>query len=392
MGTNFLLNKILKGETDYNNKETRTKVATFASIVGLIANIILTVVKISIGVAIHSVSVIADGANNLADAASSIINLIGFKLSNKPPDKEHPYGHGRIEYLSALMVAIIVILVGFEFLETSFNRVKNPQLVEFEIFAFIILIISIFIKAWLAKFNYDIGKKISSTGLMATAYDALGDVLTTSVVVISIFAGRYTTLPIDGIIGILLSLLIMYNGLNLVKETINPLIGEAPDDELVRAINMDVLTYDYIIGTHDLMIHSYGHGNTIATIDVEFPADVDNITIHDVIDSMEREIGEKYNLKLIVHMDPLGPESDEVYELRKKLKKLVKADPIAKSIHDFQVLEIEGKEVVEFHLVIDGNKLGDRDMGIDSIKEEFENLIKEHHTNLDINLIIDLEY
>lgn len=392
MGTNFLLNKILKGETDYNNKETRTKVATFASIVGLIANLVLTVVKIAIGVAIHSVSVIADGANNLADAASSIINLIGFKLSTKPPDKEHPYGHGRIEYLSALMVAIIVILVGFEFLETSFNRVKNPQLVEFEIFAFIILIISIFIKAWLAKFNYDIGKKISSTGLMATAYDALGDVLTTSVVVISIFAGRYTTLPIDGIIGILLSLLIMYNGLNLVKETINPLIGEAPDDELVRAINMDVLTYDYIIGTHDLMIHSYGHGNTIATIDVEFPADVDNITIHDVIDSMEREIGEKYNLTLIVHMDPLGPESDEVYELRKKLKKLVKADPIAKSIHDFQVLEIEGKEVVEFHLVIDGNKLGDRDMGIDSIKEEFENLIKEHHTNLDINLIIDLEY
>ncbi|MDD2446227.1 MAG: cation diffusion facilitator family transporter [Tissierellia bacterium] len=391
MVTNYLLNKILKGHTDYNKKETRTKVGTLASIVGLIANVLLSAIKIIIGIVISSVSVIADGMNNLSDAGSSIITLIGFRLANMPPDKEHPYGHGRIEYISALMVAFIVILVGFQFIKTSYDRIIDPQPVIFDLIPFIVLILSIFIKAWLAKFNYDLGLKIKSSGLRATATDAIGDVLATSVVVISILAGRYTRIPIDGIMGIIVSLLIMYNGFNLVKDTIDPLIGEAPDEDLIRAINMDILTYDYIIGTHDLMVHTYGAGKTMATVDVEFPADINNLTIHDVIDCMEKEIGERYDLTLVVHMDPLGQETDEAYELRKSLKRLLKADPIVKSIHDFQLLENEEKKITEFHLVIDGNKLC-RNKTPETLKDDFETFIKEKYPEISIDLIIDIEY
>jgi cation diffusion facilitator family transporter len=391
MLTNYLLNLVLKEEVDYSNKKTRTKVAYLASIVGLIANILLSVIKLIIGILISSVSVMADSINNLSDAGSSIITLIGFRLSNMPPDKEHPYGHGRIEYISALMVAFMVILVGFQFIKTSYERTINPQVVKFETYSLIILILSIIVKIWLSRFNYHLGEKINSSGLKATATDALGDVLTTSVVLISIIVGRFTTLPIDGVIGIIVSLLIMYNGYNLVKETISPLIGEAPDDELIRSIYMDLLSYDYIIGAHDLIIHSYGPGRTMATVDVEFPADIDNITIHEVIDRMEREIGEKYDLTLVIHMDPLGPETKEAYELRKNIKRILKADPVVKSIHDFQVLERENDKLIEFHLVIDGNKIS-KNTSKESIKESYESLINEKCTDIKCDVIVDIEY
>ncbi|WFA08206.1 cation diffusion facilitator family transporter [Tissierella sp. Yu-01] len=391
MITNYLLNVIIKEPRDYSKKETRTKVAYLASIVGLVANIFLSVIKLIIGILISSVSVIADGINNLSDAASSIITLIGFRLSNMPPDKEHPYGHGRIEYISALMVAFMVILVGFQFIRTSYDRIINPHPVKFEAYSFVILILSIIIKMWLSRFNYSLGEKINATGLKATATDALGDVLTTSVVLVSIIVGRFTTLPIDGIIGIIVSLLIMYNGYNLVKDTISPLIGEAPDEDLIRSINMDILTYDYIIGTHDLFIHSYGAGRTMATVDVEFPADVDNITIHEVIDRMERELGEKYDITLVVHMDPLGPETKESYELRKNIKRILKADPIVKSIHDFQLLEKDDGKEIEFHLVIDGNKIS-KTTSQEDLKADYESLIREKCTDKRCNLIVDIEY
>lgn len=391
MITNFLLKRAFKGEINYNDRNTRTTVGYLASIVGLSANILLSVVKLTIGYLISSVSVIADGMNNISDAASSIITIIGFRLSSMPADKEHPYGHGRLEYITALMVAFMVILVGFQFIQTSYNRIVNPQIVKFELFSFIILVISITVKVWLSGFYKKLGNEINSSVLKATSTDALGDVLTTSVVVLSILIGRFTTLPIDGFIGILVSLLIMYNGYNLVKETISPLIGEAPDENLTKSIYDDVLNYDYITGAHDLIIHNYGAGRTMATIDVEFPANVENITIHDVIDKMEREIGEKYELTLVVHMDPLGPESVERYKLRKEIKDIVKADPIIKSIHDFQVLEDNRIKTIEFHLVVDGNKIG-KQTTEDKIKSEMEETIKNKCTNMECNIIVDIEY
>ncbi|TJX15425.1 cation transporter [Tissierella creatinini] len=391
MLTDYLLKMTLKGNNDYTNKDTRIKVGYLASIVGLIINILLSIIKLSIGLLISSVSVIADAINNLSDTASSIITIVGFNLSAKPADKEHPYGHGRLEYIAALMVAFMVILVGFQFIQTSYDRIVNPVPVKFELFSFIILIISIGSKVWLSAFNKNLGDKINSAGLKATAQDALGDVMTTSVVVLSIVLGQFTTLPIDGIVGIIVSLLIMYNGYNLVKDTISPLIGEAPDEDLIKNIYEDVGSYDYITGSHDLLIHTYGAGKTMATIDVEFPAEVDVIEIHDVIDQMEREVGEKYDLTLVVHMDPLGPESKERFKLRQEIKKIIKKEPIVKSMHDFQILEDDKKEIIEFHVVVDGNLLNKEDTD-DSIKESMEGIIEEKCIGMKCNIIVDIEY
>ena len=391
MLTNYLLKLTIKNENNYNDKDIRLKIGYLASVVGLISNLLLTIIKLAIGVMISSVSVTADAINNLSDTASSIITIIGFRLSSMPADKEHPYGHGRIEYISALMVAFMVILVGFQFIQTSFDRIMNPVPVKFEIYSFLVLIISISLKVWLSAFNKDLGEKINSQSLKATATDALGDVMTTSVVVISIIIGRFTSLPVDGIIGIVVSLLIMYNGYGLVKDTISPLIGEAPDQELMDSIYKDVFDYDYISGAHDLIVHTYGAGRTMATIDVEFPAEVGVIAIHEIIDKMERELGEKYNLTLVIHMDPLGPESNESAQLRRDIKETIMDNPIIKSIHDFQILEENNDKMIEFHLVVDGNQM-DKHTTDEIIKSEMEKIIEEKCTDMHCNIIVDIEY
>lgn len=389
--TKYLLNIATKGSNDYNDSVIRLRIGYLGSIVGLIINIILAITKLTIGFLISSISVVADGFNNLSDSASSIITLIGFKLSNMPPDKEHPHGHGRLEYISALMVSFMVILVGLQFVKSSYDRIINPKPVIFEIIPFIILLISIFSKVWLSHFNKVLGKKINSSTLKATAVDAMGDVLTTSVVVLSLFIGRFTTFPIDGFIGMIVALLIIYSGYNLVKDTISPLIGEAPPKELTKSIYQDILSYDYITGAHDLVIHMYGHGRSMASIDVEFPSNINVITIHDVIDQAEREIGEKYNMTLVIHMDPLAPESEERFELRQSIKHIIKESPKIKSMHDFQIIESEDDDIVEFHLVLDGNKM-DKSDTLENIKEEMENIIENRCNGVKCSLIIDIEY
>lgn len=393
MITNFLLRKFINGDKDYKDKNVRTKVGYLASLVGVIINIFLAIIKFSIGYIISSVSVIADALNNLADTGSAIVNIVGFRMANKPPDKNHPYGHGRIEYIAALIVAFMVILVGFQFIQTSFHRVINPQAVSFEIIPLIVLIISIAFKVWLMVFNKELGGKINSTGLKATAQDALGDVLTTSVVVLSIVIGRFTNFPIDGIVGIIVSLLIIYNGINLVKETISPLIGEAPSKELLDSIMKDVLSYDHITGAHDLYVHSYGAHKTMAMVDVEFPATVDVVTIHRIIHEAETEIGEKYDLTLVIHMDPLHEETEEDYKLRQETKKIINKFPEVKSIHDFLVIAEDDSskyKTVEFHLVIDGNETKQEE-GIE-LKKNLKNQLEERFENIIFDIIVDIKF
>ncbi len=388
----FLLKIILKNDRDYENNDNRLKVGYLASIVSLIINLLLTIIKLSIGFFISSIGVIADGFNNLSDTASSVITLLGFKVANMPPDKEHPYGHARAEYISALIVALLVVLVGLQFVKASVERIINPKLVKFEVVSFTILLISIFFKVWMAHFNKVLGEKINSSSLKATSADAMGDVLTTSIVVLSIFIGRYTSLAIDGFIGLIVAIIIIYSGYSLVKDTISSLIGEAPSPELIESIYKDIVKYDHITGAHDLVIHSYGVGRTMATIDVEFPSTIDVITIHDVIDDAERELGEKYNMILVIHMDPLDMESKERYNLRKKIKSILSENPKVKSMHDFMVLDSQEKEeVIEFHLVIDGNKLEKNDTE-DLIKASMEDIIEENCKGFTCNIIVDIEY
>lgn len=391
MLTNFLLN-LVKGEKgQYTDKEIRLRTGYMASLVGLIVNIILSIVKLIIGFSISSIGVIADGFNNITDGASSMITLVGFKLSSMPPDKEHPYGHGRMEYISALMVAFLVMLVGFQFIMSSAKKIINPTPVEFQIIPFIILIVSILFKIWLSVFNKKIGKAINSKSIKAAGVDALGDVLTTSVVVVSIALSQFTTLPLDGIIGVVISLLIIYAGYELVKETISPLIGEAPSKELIEDINREVMSYDYITGVHDLVIHSYGEEKVMAVIDVEFPANIDIVKVHEEITRAEREIGERYNLTLVIHMDPLGEETQERYELRNEIKHIINKNPIYKSMHDFNIWEEENEEIAEFHIVVDGEKI-EKHENEDTIKEDIEGILEEKCNKIKCNIIVDIEY
>lgn len=389
MMTKFLI-KLATKKTK-NEEERRINIAYMASIVGILTNVLLSIIKLFIGFMISSIGVIADGFNNATDTLSSIITLIGFKLSNMPPDKEHPYGHGRIEYIAGLIVAFLVMLVGFQFITSSFKEIINPTQVEFKPISFIILIVSILFKIWLGAFNKKLGKMINSKSLKALALDSLGDVLTTTVVVISLVLGRFTTLPIDGIIGIVVAILIIYNGFNIVKETMSPLIGEAPPRELIEGIKSDVLSCDYITGVHDLLIHSYGENNTIAVIDAEFPARFDVVQVYEEIIKAEREIGEKYDLTLVIHMEPLGKESEKRYAIRKEIKSILQQYPIYKSMHDFNIREVDNQDVIEFDMVIMGKKLL-KDNNRENIKNHTERLLKKTFPDKEFNITIDVDY
>lgn len=389
--TKWLLSMALKENRDYGNRHVRLKVGYLAGTIGIVVNLLLALTKLSIGILISSISVIADGVNNLTDSASSVITLLGFKLSSIPADKEHPYGHGRMEYVSALIVAFMVILVGLQFIRSSFERIINPEPVEFQIIPFMILGISILFKVWLSVFNRDLGNKINSSGLKATATDALGDVLITSVVVLSIVAGQFTSLPVDGIVGLIVSLFIIYAGYSLVRETVSPLLGEAPPEEITDAIYDDIMTYDFITGAHDLIIHSYGAGRSMATIDVEFPGNIDAVTIHEVIDQAEREIGERYDLTLVIHMDPLGTETKERYELRNRVKRIIKKDERVKSIHDFHISDHEESRIIEFHAVVRADKL-EKGKSHEDVRRELENLIENEIEKTKCRIILDIDF
>ena len=312
MISDLLSKKFIKNHEDITNENTRNSYVYMASIVGILSNLILSIIKITVGFISGSVSISADGFNNLSDMTSSLITMIGMKMANRPADKEHPFGHGRIEYLSALLVAFMVMFVGGQFIKTSIERIMNPVPITFELIPFILLLFSLIVKVWLSRFNKQVGDKINSSALKAASVDALGDVFTSSCVIISFLASKFTTLPIDGYVGLLVSAAILYAGYSLVKDTISPLLGEAPDDELVKAIKQGVLSYDNILGVHDLIIHNYGVGRCMASIHAEIPSNIDLVTIHEIIDTAEREISKKLNIYLVIHMDPMCIHDKEV--------------------------------------------------------------------------------
>ena len=387
--TNFLIKLAKKNAKDAEDE--RRKIGSMASIIGIGVNLILSIIKLIIGLLISSLGVIADAFNNITDTVSSIITLVSFNLADLPPDKEHPYGHGRIEYIAGLIVAFIVMLVGFQFIISSVKEIIHPKRVRFEWISFIILSLSIFFKLWLGFFNKHLSEKINSKGLKALSLDALGDVLTTTVVVVSLVVGNYTSLPIDGYIGIVVSLLIIYNGYNIVKETISPLIGESASKEVIKGIKNDVLSYDYITGTHDLFIHSYGENKTMAVIDVEFPASLDIVKVYDEITRAERELGQKYNMTLIIHMDPLEKESDARYNMRKEIKGILTRYPLYKSMHAFNIFEEDGIEIVEFDMVVHGDKI----KGIVNKEAIIENSIKilnKRFPKKKFRITLDIDY
>lgn len=389
MFSKFLVNTFIKDNSNTNDEKVRGAYGVLGGSIGILINLILFVTKLLVGIFSSSIAVMADAFNNLSDAFSSIVTIVGFKLSNKPADKDHPFGHGRIEYISALVVAFFVMIVGIQFIKTSFSKIINPTETKFELIPFILLIISIFLKLWLSNFNKYIGKAINSSALKAAGIDALGDVFTSSCVAISFLVSKYTTLPLDGYFGVAVSLFIIYSGISLIKETLNPLLGEAPDPELVQKIKNMVLKYDNIMGIHDLIVHNYGPGRCIVSLHAEVPSDISIMDIHETIDAAEREVSKQLNLELVIHMDPISINDSEIKETFIEVKKIVDANPHTKSIHDFRIVGKDEVKNLIFDVVID-IEISNLDANL--IKEEITNEIKKLHPLYNCIITVDREY
>ena len=350
--TKLLIKLFIKDAENVQNRQVRTHYGILASIVGIISNIILFLVKAVIGVVIGSISVTADAFNNLSDAASGIISFIGVKLANRPADREHPFGHGRYEYIAALAVAFLVFEVGFTCFKSSINKVIHPEAVEFKLVLVLILCLSILVKVWLGLFNRKLGKMINSSVMKATSADAFGDVLITSATVISILVGYFTNLKIDGYMGVLVSLLVLYAGFGIAKDTLEPLIGEAVSPETYDLITKKVESYEGIIGSHDLIVHNYGPSNTMATIHAEVPCDMNIEVAHDLIDGIERDVLRELDIFLVIHMDPLEVNNRVVDELKKQVLGIIKALEEQASMHDFRMVNGENHINIIFDLVV----------------------------------------
>ncbi|CUU50788.1 cation diffusion facilitator family transporter [Clostridium beijerinckii] len=386
----LIVNKFVKDNSNVKDDTVRNSYGVLGGIIGIVVNIILFIIKLSVGVIVSSIAIMADAFNNLSDAASSLITILGFKLSNKPADREHPFGHGRIEYLSALIVAFMVMLVGLQFIKSSFERIVNPSPVAFELVSFILLIVSIFFKIWLSKFNKFIGEKINSSALKAASTDALGDVFTTTCVAISFLASKFTSFPIDGYIGMFVALFIVYAGFNLVKDTINPLLGEAPDPELVESIEKMVLSYDNILGSHDLIIHNYGPGKCMASIHAEIPGNINVVDIHEVIDKAEREISKALKIYLVIHIDPICVIEGEVKEAYDEILSIIEKYDYIESIHDFRVVGEGDIKNLIFDVVIEpSKKLSITDTELINIISEG---VKKYHPSYNCVITIDKHY
>lgn len=350
--TDFLVRHFVKNYEQTDSLPVRTAYGVLSGIVGILCNILLFAVKFMTGTALHSVSVTADAFNNLSDAGSSVIGLIGVKLAEKPADAEHPFGHGRIEYIAALIVAFLVIEVGFSFFKESLDKILHPAALNFQPVSLLILGLSIGVKLWMNVFNRKLGKRINSQVMLATAADALGDAVTTSVTILSILVSHFARLNIDGFVGILVALLVIWAGIGIARDTLEPLIGAAPDPELCTKIIRMVESYDGILGTHDLIVHSYGPGRSMASIHAEVPRTADIVEVHEIIDTIEREVHQKLGLFLVIHMDPLETGNGEVITARNEIEALLSSIDPRLSIHDFRMVNGKKRVNLLFDLVV----------------------------------------
>lgn len=360
--TDLLVKMFVKNYEDTDNISVRTAYGVLASGVGIACNVLLSLAKMMVGMLLHSVSVMADAFNNLSDAGSSIIGLVGVKMAEKPADEDHPFGHGRIEYVAALIVAFLVIEVGFTFFKDSISKIRHPEELRFQMVSIVILGMSILVKLWLGMFNKKLGKKIDSQVMMATAADSLGDVIATAATVVSILFWKVTGINIDGFVGLGVSLVVMWAGIGIARDTLEPLIGEATTPEDYRRIKKFVEKYDGIMGSHDLIVHNYGPGRSMASIHAEVPNNVSIEVSHEIIDRIERDAAKELGIFLVIHMDPLETEDQTVLKVRKKTEKAVEELDSRCSIHDFRMVKGEDQINLIFDLVVPENIRKKREM------------------------------
>ena len=332
--------------------KSREKTGKIVSLVGLLINLCLSVSKIVIGVLFGFISVLADGLNNLSDCGSSAISFVSFKMSSKPADKEHPYGHERIEYICSLVVSFIILLIAFELFKESILKIITPKKLDFSIAIIIVLLVSIIVKAFMFSYYKIASKKINSDILNAAAIDSISDCISTSLVLISIFVGHFAGLNIDGYAGLLVSAFIAFAGFKILKEMISKLIGQAPDKTLFESIKKSILKHKEVLGIHDLNIYSFGPNKYFASVHIELDANMDSLVAHELIDEIEREFLNKTNIILTGHHDPIVVDDEEVNAMKEQVAKIVLEIDETFSMHDFRMVKGVAKTNVIFEVAI----------------------------------------
>lgn len=348
--TNILLKLFIKNCEDTQNPAVRSSIGKLAGLTGIVCNCLLTVLKLVIGLLVGSMAIIADGVNNLSDAASSLTTLLGFRMAQRPADKQHPYGHARYEYLSGLAVAALILLIGAELVKSSIAKIIKPEPIDISAATIALLAASVAVKLWMSGFYKTLGKKINSTALYATSVDSRNDVISTCAVLLGCLVNYFFGLNIDGYVGLAVAIFILYSSVGIAKDTISPLLGQQADDELVDKITELVLSHEKVLGVHDLLVHDYGPGRCYASAHVELSADEDPMACHDIIDDIECDVLEKMNVHFVIHYDPVVQNDAEQNEMRRTVGEIIRELNPAFSIHDFRIVRGSAQSKLVFDL------------------------------------------
>ncbi len=359
--TKLLVRKFIKNHEDIKNQKVREAYGILSSWVGIACNILLFVAKFAIGTIANSISIISDGFNNLSDCASCVVTMFGYKMAAKPADKDHPFGHGRMEHLTSFVIAVVIMVVGVELFTGSFAKVRNPEEVKFSVVALVVLILSIMIKLWMGMFNKKLGNTIDSSVMLATSKDSFNDVLATSATLVALVASVFTAAPLDGIMGIVVSIMILFSGFGIVKETVDELLGQPAPPEIVESLKELVDECHYSLGMHDLIIHSYGPGNLIGSVHIEVDGKDNIMDIHDAIDELERNIYDELGIRMTIHMDPVDTDNENLKLCKDMVEVILQEIDKELSFHDFRMVAGPSHTNLIFDVVVHhGCKLNDR--------------------------------
>ncbi len=381
----LLIRWFVPNAEDTNHPAVRKSYGTLSGCVGIFMNLLLFFGKLFAGMVTASIAITADAFNNLSDAGSSVVTLIGFRMAGKKADRDHPFGHGRIEYLAGLLVSLVILLVGVELAKSSVGKILHPEDVQFSLISLGILAAAIAGKVWMYFLNRTLGRRIGSAAMGATATDSLTDSVATAVVLVSSVVGHYSGLQIDGIAGVLVSVFILYAGFHAARDTLNPLLGETPDPQLVEELECTVLAHAEILGLHDLVIHDYGPGRSMMSLHAEVDKDSDLLMIHDVIDDIERELGAKFSTTAVIHMDPIDNGNEQTLALRMQVAELVKQMDEEITIHDFRITPGPKHTNLIFDIVVPPQFRLSDSQAVDWIREHVRELDPCYYAVVDVD-------
>ena len=386
--TNFLIKHFIPNASDVKSPAVRQRYGVVSGVVGILCNALLCTAKIAAGLLTGAVSIVADGINNLSDGGSCVVSLLGFKMAGKPADDKHPFGHGRIEYVAGLIVSFIIVLMGVELAKTSLDKIFHPEEISFSWITPAVLGFTLLLMLFLCFYTRKMGDKIDSAVLRATAMDSLSDVAATSAVLAGFVIGYWARVNLDGYLGVLVALFILYTGVSTAKGTLDLLLGEAPDPEFVKQIQQEVLSYPEIIGVHDLIVHNYGPGHSVVSLHAEVPCDVDILKIHDTIDNAERDLKKKFDCEVVIHMDPIITDDKETNEIHQKLSSIVRLLDSRVTIHDFRMVKGPTHTNLIFDIVVPHQfRLTD-----DQVVESLRQAVKALDARYEIVVNVDKAY